>query len=149
MDPHAADDDRGPMDEVVAGFSTKSDRIRALDRAGYSRSEIAKYLGIRYQHVWNVLAQPSAGKVPEPVTVKVGPGGRVVIPAAYRKAMGVKAEDEVVMRFDDGELRIVSREGAWRRAQERVAKYAKHGESWVDELIAERKREAEQENQGE
>ncbi len=149
MDPHAADDDRGPMDEVVAGFSTKSDRIRALDRAGYSRSEIAKYLGIRYQHVWNVLARSTAGTVPEPVTVKLGPGGRVVIPAAYRKAMGVKAEDEVVMRLDDGELRIVSREGAWRRAQERVAKYAKHGESWVDELIAERKREAEQESRRE
>ena len=149
MDPHAADDDRGPMDEVVAGLSTKSDRIRALDRAGYSRSEIAKYLGIRYQHVWNVLARSTAGTVSEPVTVKLGPGGRVVIPAAYRKAMGVKAEDEVVMRLDDGELRIVSREGAWRRAQERVAKYAKHGESWVDELIAERKREAEQESRRE
>ncbi len=146
MDPHAADDDRGPMDEVVAGFSTKSDRIRALDRAGYSRSEIAKYLGIRYQHVWNVLARSTAGTVPEPVTVKLGPGGRVVIPAAYRKAMGVKAEDEVVMRLDDGELRIVSRERAWRRAQERVAQYVKHGESWADELIAERKREAEQES---
>ncbi len=69
MDSPAAADDRGPMDEVVAGRSTKSDKIRALDGAGYSRSEIANYLGIRYQHVWNVLAQSTAGKVPEPVTV--------------------------------------------------------------------------------
>ena len=36
-------------------LTTKSDKIRALAKAGYDRTEIAKHLGIRYQHVRNVL----------------------------------------------------------------------------------------------
>lgn len=49
---------------VIAGLPTKSEMIRALARAGYSRTEIAKYLEIRYQHVRNVLVQAgiTAGK---------------------------------------------------------------------------------------
>lgn len=42
-------------DELVASPGTKSDKIRALARAGYLRTEIAKALGIRYQHVRKVL----------------------------------------------------------------------------------------------
>ena len=45
------------MDEVIAGLRTKADKIRALFRAGYSRSEIAQCLGIRYQHARNVLVR--------------------------------------------------------------------------------------------
>ncbi len=37
--------------------STKSEKIRALSGAGFGRTEIAKYLGITYQHVYNVLAK--------------------------------------------------------------------------------------------
>ena len=42
---------------VAERLTTKADKIRALFRAGYSRSEIAEHLGIRYQHVRNVLVQ--------------------------------------------------------------------------------------------
>lgn len=40
---------------VIDGLATKSDRIRALARAGYLRTEISRILGIRYQHVRKVL----------------------------------------------------------------------------------------------
>jgi hypothetical protein len=43
------------MAELVAPYSTVSDRIRALDAAGVQRAEIARFLGKRYQHVRNVL----------------------------------------------------------------------------------------------
>ena len=46
---------RTPATEIVARFETKSDKIRALARAGYLRTEIAQILGIRYQHVRKVL----------------------------------------------------------------------------------------------
>jgi hypothetical protein len=46
---------RVPFEDVIAGLATKSDKIRALARAGYARVEIAALLGIRYQHVRNVL----------------------------------------------------------------------------------------------
>ena len=39
-------------------IKTVSGKIRFLNAAGKSRSEIAKQLGIRYQHVRNVLIQP-------------------------------------------------------------------------------------------
>lgn len=49
-----------PFDKV-ADLPTKSAKIRALAAAGLSRSEIAKGLGIRYQHVRNVLITPLVG----------------------------------------------------------------------------------------
>lgn len=47
--------DRPLPQKVVEGLPTKSAKIRALDDAGYERTEIAKFLDIRYQHVRNVL----------------------------------------------------------------------------------------------
>jgi len=44
-----------PFDKVVKGLERTSDKIRALARAGYARTEIAELLQIRYQHVRKVL----------------------------------------------------------------------------------------------
>lgn len=49
------DASRPAPDEVVHGLETTSDRIRALAHAGYLRTEISKFLDIRYQHVRKVL----------------------------------------------------------------------------------------------
>jgi hypothetical protein len=46
---------RVPFEDVTAGLTTKSDKIRALAKAGYARAEVAALLGIRYQHVRKVL----------------------------------------------------------------------------------------------
>jgi len=46
---------RTPAKEIIARFDIKSDQIRALAKAGYLRTEIAKLLSIRYQHVRKVL----------------------------------------------------------------------------------------------
>jgi DNA-directed RNA polymerase specialized sigma24 family protein len=40
------------------GLKNKSQVIRYLDANGYSRSAIANFLGVRYQHVRNVLVTP-------------------------------------------------------------------------------------------
>lgn len=47
--------DKRPSDEVVRGLTTTAAKIRALANAGYDRTEISQVLGIRYQHVRNVL----------------------------------------------------------------------------------------------
>lgn len=47
--------------KIVEGLTTKADKIRALDGAGFSRAEIAQFLEIRYQHVRNTLIQRAAG----------------------------------------------------------------------------------------
>jgi DNA-directed RNA polymerase specialized sigma24 family protein len=43
-------------------LTTKSAKIRLLDQEGFTRSEIAKIMGVRYQHVRNVLITPLTGK---------------------------------------------------------------------------------------
>ena len=76
---------------------------------------------------------------------KLGPGGRIVIPAAQRKALGLREGDELLLRIQDDELRIVSQDRALRRLQEAVARHAKPGELLSERLIAERRAEAERE----
>jgi len=43
--------------EDLSGFKTTSAKIRHLTAQGKSRSDIAKVLGVRYQHVRNVQLQ--------------------------------------------------------------------------------------------
>lgn len=45
----------------MKALPSTSARIRYLAEQGYSRSESAKILGIRYQHVRNVLVTPLVG----------------------------------------------------------------------------------------
>jgi AbrB family looped-hinge helix DNA binding protein len=73
---------------------------------------------------------------------RVNENGRVVIPASYRKALGIKAGDEVILRMEDDGLRITTMKRRIERAQRRVRKYVKAGVSLADELIAERREAA-------
>lgn len=79
--------------------------------------------------------------------VKMSEGGRVVVPAEIRKAMGLKEGDTVLWEYTDGEARMTTRQARLQRAQELVARYCprQEGESIVDEFIAERRTEAEKE----
>jgi len=74
--------------------------------------------------------------------MRVNANGRVVIPAAFRKRLGIRAGDQVELRVVDDELRISTLRRNMERAQRLIRKYVKRGESLVDELIAERRRAA-------
>ena len=74
--------------------------------------------------------------------MRVNENGRVVIPASYRKALGIKAGDEVILRIEDDELRITTMKRRLERARRRIRQYVKPGVSLVDELIAERREAA-------
>ena len=158
-------------EQTIAGLATQSDRIRALYCEGNSRSEIRRFLGIRYQHVRNVLVRdgylepkldqssgennapprshattshaprPDTAEHPEQVRVVIGPGGRVVIPAPYREALGIGEGDAVFMRIEGDELRVVSDDTEVRQVREMIAGYVPDGVSLVDELLRERRRE--------
>jgi len=73
---------------------------------------------------------------------KMNENGRIVIPVSFRKALGIEAGDEVILRLEDDELRITTMERRIQAAQRMVRKYVKPGVSLVDELIADRRREA-------
>jgi AbrB family looped-hinge helix DNA binding protein len=73
---------------------------------------------------------------------RLASGGRIVIPVEYRKALGLHEGDIVTMQLEDGEIRLYSFEEGLRRAQALVRELVPEGVSLVDELIAERRREA-------
>jgi AbrB family looped-hinge helix DNA binding protein len=41
----------------------------------------------------------------------IAEGGRIVIPAGYRRALGLKVGDEVILRMADGEVHVLTRRG--------------------------------------
>lgn len=73
--------------------------------------------------------------------VTLSGGGRIVIPAAYRHALGMKEGDELILRVDEGELRLKTQDKAIRDAQSIVRRYVPKDRSLVDELIRERREE--------
>ncbi len=77
--------------------------------------------------------------------MRINENGRVVIPASYRKALGIKAGDEVILRMEDDELRITTMKRRLERARRRIRQYVKPGVSLADELIAERRDAAKRE----
>jgi AbrB family looped-hinge helix DNA binding protein len=79
------------------------------------------------------------------LVTRVSEGGRVVIPAEYRKALGLNPGDEVVLFLEEGGIRILTPREAARRAQAVVRSYIPAGRRLADELIAERRQEARRE----
>lgn len=74
--------------------------------------------------------------------LKVYGGGKIAIPASYRRALGIAEGDTVVMELDGGELRVRSTAAVVRDVQDLVRRYVPEGRSLVDELIAERRADA-------
>ena len=73
---------------------------------------------------------------------KVADGGRIVIPASFRHALGIGVGDEVILELQDGELRVFSPARAIQRAQRLVRDYVPQDRSLAAELVAERRAEA-------
>jgi|SRR5580658_973425 AbrB family looped-hinge helix DNA binding protein len=77
----------------------------------------------------------------------LSPNGRIVIPAAIRREMGLSAGDSLLMDVEDGVLRIESYPARIRRIQREFAPYVRPGVLASDELIAERREEARREEE--
>jgi AbrB family looped-hinge helix DNA binding protein len=71
-------------------------------------------------------------------------GGRILVPSAFRKALGLQSGDTVFIEMRGDELVVRPAKAALRRLQDRLSAYS-GGSSVVDELIAERRAEAERE----
>ena len=78
---------------------------------------------------------------PKRERVKLGEGGRFVIPAAMREEMGVKPGEDLILHVENGELRVRSWLQNLRRVQAELSALKKPGESVVDEFLEERRKE--------
>ncbi len=76
------------------------------------------------------------------IPMKMSKGGRVVIPSHIRQSLGLNDGDAVLWELGDGEARITTRAQQIKRAQALVRRHVPLGVSLVDELIAERRSEA-------
>lgn len=79
----------------------------------------------------------------QPQRVKLIDGGKLVIPAAMRRELGIGAGDTVVVHVDDGELRVRTINKALERARIIIRRHVPADHSLADELIADRRSEAE------
>jgi len=155
-----------------------SDKIRALDRAGLNRAEIARFLSKRYQHVRNVLEadklkghgnpDPSryhqVGTQQPQIGVNDGGGGSgesrapaaffrltaerdgsLVLPRHVLEAFGAAAGEVLIGVAQPGEIVLRTAAASLSRAQELIRALIPGDDSLADSLVADRRREAEQE----
>lgn len=76
---------------------------------------------------------------------RVTEGGRIVIPAEFRRQLGIVIGEEVNLSMDSGELRVSTAKAALKRLQSRAKAAVQTSHSVVNELIAERRKEGERE----
>jgi|ERR1043166_259021 hypothetical protein len=163
------------MQAQTAEFTTKADKIRALAKAGYKRQQIADFLGIRYQHVRNVLVDDERRAKHNPpqdasaagaetkwsvradstppkqsnrtVKVKVGPDGNVAVPPHMLEAFGWKEGETVWVHMEGaGELRLQDVHALTRMVQAYAREHLPNLGS-VDDFLAWRREEAQREEQ--
>ena len=75
--------------------------------------------------------------------VRIIEGGKLIIPAPMRRELGIVTGDTVLVDIEDGELRVRSLTQALARARAILRRHVPEGVSLADELIADRRREAE------
>jgi AbrB family looped-hinge helix DNA binding protein len=75
-------------------------------------------------------------------TVILGESGRIVLPAAIRKELGLKTGDRLTVTSDAGAIRILSRKMALERIRTGIIKHRGSLDGIVDEFLAERREEA-------
>jgi bifunctional DNA-binding transcriptional regulator/antitoxin component of YhaV-PrlF toxin-antitoxin module len=75
----------------------------------------------------------------------IGRGGRVDLPTPLLEAAGLHVGDAVIAEVDVGEVRLRSLDQAIAEVQSMVRRFVPDDVSLVDDLIAERRREAERE----
>lgn len=76
-------------------------------------------------------------------SVTMASNGRLVIPASVRAELGLEEGGHLILRVQDGTIVLEPMAAAIARVQAMVRQYIPEGVSLVDELSADRRREAE------
>jgi AbrB family looped-hinge helix DNA binding protein len=76
------------------------------------------------------------------IRTQISKGGRIIVPAKIRKALEIKAGDELVLRLENGSIRLIPLRQAVHMAQKAVREYVPKETSLVDALFQARREEA-------
>jgi hypothetical protein len=154
--------DKSEALKVAASDATVSDKIRALDAAGYPRAEIARLVDRRYQHVRNVLEGDKLARrkaLPSPkappigvaeagatyvrnnvVRLEVSEDGTVRIPPEILAVLETPTGGVLIGELEADRLVILSHRTNWAKIHAMMAPYRpKDGRLISEELIAERR----------
>lgn len=157
------------LESLLEGHATVAAKIRTLAAAGYPRAEIARILGKRYQHVRNVLEDPrgvaEAGRGFKGAPMKrklpaiadrgggifrleVAEDGSIPLPDVVLQALELRPGAGVIGRLEGETFKLLGAAEIMREVRRMLPAW-KPGEPLLsEELIADRRREAEAEDHG-
>lgn len=67
--------------------------------------------------------------------------GRLLLPVKFRKALDLRPGDELILRLEEDSIQVIPLHQAVTQAQKLVRKYVPEGISLVQDLLAERRKE--------
>ena len=79
------------------------------------------------------------------IRTKLGKGGRVIIPTAFRQNLHLETGDDIILHMEDNVIYLTTAEQALRKLQNKLKSYINttgQNISLADELIAMRRNEA-------
>lgn len=132
------------MRALVAPFQKKAEQVRALHEAGVSTADISRFLGIRYQHTYNVLKRAGAitrsdaeRRVSEGeyFAIEVRPDGFVRIPEYALQAIGAGSGESLVCRAGPDGIVVTTRAAALEKLREVLRSRAPGQVGLVDVLL--------------
>lgn len=123
------------MERIASAHDSKAAKVRALNEAGVSTTDISTFLGIRYQHTYNVLLRAKRiGRDVEVVdqgpilSLQVQPDGTVVLPGSLLSSFALEGGGKLFARQTDDGLLLMPRHVAiaemQRVAAERMPEHA-------------------------
>lgn len=76
------------------------------------------------------------------IRAQISKSGRIIVPVKLRKALEIQGGDEILLRLENGSIRLIPLRQAVALAQKTVRQYVPEGVSLVEALIQERREEA-------
>lgn len=82
------------------------------------------------------------------VRLNVLPNGRLLLPVALRRSLGVEKGGQIVAEVIDGEVRLTTPDASLDHARALFRRYVPAGAAIADEIIADRRAEDDQDKRG-
>ena len=84
----------------------------------------------------------------ETYTTRLEKSGRILIPAAVRRHLGLSEGSQVLVKVEkSGALQVTTRSQALAKVRQEIRKYIPAGRDLAEELVRDRRAEAEREDQ--
>ena len=146
----------GPDSATGRVWEIADDLSRSSGREALRADVIAKYTAeggnyntasTQFHHWRNWFRSSKTAEDSEAATadIEVGEAGRIVLPSAFRKQLGIRTGDILAAEIVGGDIVLMTLESGIRKAQAIVRRYVPEGVSLVEELLEERRQEARRE----